>query len=77
MKLRIKYWRNYRRMTQQGLADKIGKARSMIPAYEAGTVGVSSVLLYLIAKALDVSVNDLYVPEEEEHTAQGEGNHAA
>lgn len=76
MKLAIKQWRECRGLTQQSLADKIGKARSMIAEYEAGTVGVSSDVLYALAKALDVSVNDLYAPENDP-PEQGEGNHAA
>jgi transcriptional regulator with XRE-family HTH domain len=60
MKLAIKHWRECRNMTQQTLADKIGKARSMIAEYESGTVSVSSDVLYALAQALEVSVNDLY-----------------
>ena len=64
MKLAIKQWRECRGLTQQALADKIGKARSMIAEYEAGTVGVSSDVLYALAKALSVSVDDLYGEED-------------
>jgi transcriptional regulator with XRE-family HTH domain len=64
MKLAIKQWRKSRGMTQQVLADKLGKSRSLIAEYEAGTVGVSSLVLYDLAKALEVSVEALYDEEE-------------
>lgn len=76
MKLAIKQWRECRGLTQQGLATKIGKARSMIAEYEAGTVTVSSDVLYALAQALGISVNDLYAAaaEEERHETRQDGD---
>lgn len=65
MKLAIRYWRRRRGLTQQEFATRIGKSRPMIPAYETGRVRVSSTLLYAMAKALDVSVEQLYNAEED------------
>lgn len=49
------------KMTQQELADKIGKTESSIRKYEKGIVTIPLNVLEQIASALDVSVSDLMV----------------
>lgn len=51
------------KMTQQELADKIGKTESSIRKYEKGIVTIPLNVLEQIASALDVSVSDLMILE--------------
>jgi len=55
----IKVYRNYRKMTQQGLADAIGKSKVYIGKLEAGGRGGSVDVLSKIAQAFNVDIDDL------------------
>ena len=52
----IKAWREYRRLTQQQLADIIGISKPYLSQIETGKRAGTTDVLALIAKALDVSL---------------------
>jgi transcriptional regulator with XRE-family HTH domain len=55
---RIRRAREYANLTQEKLAERSSLGRSTIQRVEAG-IGIKYAHLYLIARALDVSVADL------------------
>lgn len=57
--LKIKELRKERRMTQQELADKIGRTESSVRKYEKGLVEIPTAVLDQIADALDTSLQYL------------------
>ncbi len=57
--LNIKKGRKRVNMTQQVLADKIGKTESTIRKYENGSIEIPMSVLELIADALDLHILDL------------------
>lgn len=56
----IKVWREYRGMTQQQLADAAGISKPYISQIETGKRTGTTEILSAIAKALDVSLDDVY-----------------
>ncbi|MEO7838662.1 MAG: helix-turn-helix transcriptional regulator [Anaerolineales bacterium] len=56
----IKIWREYRGLTQQQLADAAGISKPYLSQIETGKRKGSTEILSAIAKALDVSLDDVY-----------------
>ncbi len=56
---RIKEYRKAMKMSQKELADKLGKAQTVISSWEIGTGVPDANQLPAIAKALNVSLSDL------------------
>ncbi len=54
------------RLTQQQLADKVGVSRQTVIAIEKGTYSPSVRLALKIARTLGVSVEELFILEENE-----------
>jgi len=61
----IKKLRKEKGLTQKELAQKIGKSERLITYFERGVARVSLDTLYDIAKALDVSVSEIFLQSEE------------
>lgn len=59
-KLRLEYGQ----ITQQELADKVGVTRQTIIAIEAGNYSPSLTLAFKIAKAFNVSIEDVFQYED-------------
>ena len=55
----VKIWREYRGLTQEGLAKASGASRAMIAAIEAGHKRGGIATLKKLATALDVSLDNL------------------
>lgn len=55
----IKFYRNEKGLTQQELADKIGKSINSVKKYESGYTNPPIEVINKIASALDVSINQL------------------
>jgi len=66
MKTRIKEFRARYDLTQQDLADKVGATRMTIVFLEKGTYNPSLKLAKKIAVALESSLDELFIFEEEE-----------
>ena len=62
---KIKHLRKAKKVTQTDLAMRIGKTKSSIQKYEAGTTNMPMDVLYQIARLFDVPVEDL-LPDEAE-----------
>lgn len=62
---KIKHLRKAKKVTQTDLAMRIGKTKSSIQKYEAGTTNMPMNVLYQIARVFDVTVEDL-LPDEAE-----------
>jgi DNA-binding XRE family transcriptional regulator len=56
----IKVWRDYRGLTQQQLADAAGISKPYLSQIETGKRTGTTDILSAIAKALDVSLDDVY-----------------
>ncbi|EOW9529854.1 XRE family transcriptional regulator [Bacillus cytotoxicus] len=63
--LQIKNFRKLKKMTQKELGLRIGKKHNTISSYENGTNEPEQDVLFAIAKALDISINDLFPPTNE------------
>ena len=57
---KIKEYRKLRGLTQKELGDKVGVKHNTISGYENGSSEPEQDLLFKIATALDVSINDLF-----------------
>lgn len=57
---KIKYYRKKKKLTQSALGELIGKKNNTISNYETGTISPEQDALFAIAKALDISVDDLF-----------------
>jgi DNA-binding XRE family transcriptional regulator len=60
----IKVWREYRGLTQQQLADKAGISKPYLSQIETGKRTGTTEILSTIAKALDVSLDDVVQKSE-------------
>ena len=65
---KIKEYRKLKRMTQKELGAKIGVKHNTVSGYENGTNEPEQDILFKIAAALDVSINDLF-PETRSNVA--------
>ena len=61
----IKVWRDYRGLTQQQLADAAGISKPYLSQIETGKRTGTTEILSAIAKALDVSLDDVVEKEKE------------
>lgn len=59
---RIKHYRELKGLTQEELGKMVGVKHNTISAYESGINRPDMDILYKIAKALDVSIDDLFPP---------------
>lgn len=59
---KIKEYRKLRNLTQKELGEKIGVKHNTISGYENGTNEPEQDLLFKIASALEISINDLFPP---------------
>ncbi|BEU88715.1 hypothetical protein TAMA11512_21790 [Selenomonas sp. TAMA-11512] len=57
---KIKEYRKLQKMTQKELGEKIGVKHNTVSGYENGTNEPEQDILFKIAAALDVSINDLF-----------------
>lgn len=57
--VRVKHFRNLKGISQETLAFQIGVDRTYIGAIEQGTRSPSVYCLFIIANALDISLNEL------------------
>jgi DNA-binding XRE family transcriptional regulator len=55
----IKAWREYRRLTQKQLADTVGISNPFLSQVEAGKRKASTKIMLRLAKALQVTLDDL------------------
>ena len=60
----IKVWREYRGLTQQQLADKAGISKPYLSQIETGKRTGTTEILTTIAKALDVSLDEVVQKKE-------------
>lgn len=63
---RIREERKRRKLTQKELADKVGVAHNTVSSYENGTNAPEQNMIFKIATALDIKVDDLF-PSREYH----------
>lgn len=56
---RLKEYRKFLKMSQKELAERLGKAQTVVSSWEIGTGVPNASQLPAIAKALDVSIDDL------------------
>lgn len=61
---RIKYFRNRRGLTMQNISDATGYSTSYIGYLELGQNTASTFILYIIAEALGVPVENFFPPNE-------------
>jgi putative transcriptional regulator len=66
MKTRIREFRARYNMTQEELAKKVGVRRETILYIEKGKYNPSLKLAYKIAKALNTTIEELFIFEEDE-----------
>lgn len=64
MKTRIKEFRARYDLTQEDLAKKVGVRRETIVFLEKGKYNPSLLLAYHVAKALNTSIEELFILEE-------------
>ncbi len=67
VKNRIKEFRAKNNLTQEELANKVGVRRETIVFIEKGKYNPSLKLAYKIAKALNTSIEELFIFEEKEN----------
>jgi putative transcriptional regulator len=65
MRTRIKEFRARHNLTQEDLAQRVGVRRETIVFLEKGTYNPSLRLAYDVAKALDSTIEELFLMEEE------------
>jgi DNA-binding XRE family transcriptional regulator len=61
----IRVWRGYRGLTQQQVAEAAGISKSYLSQLESGQRKGSAEVLARVAKALNVSLDDLVMPDAE------------
>ena len=61
----IKVWRDYRGLTQQQVAEQTGISKPYLSQLESGQRRGTTDVLAAIAKALNVSLDDLVIPNPE------------
>ena len=69
---RIKHYRKAAGLTQKELGEKIGVKHNTISSYEGGKNEPEQNMLFKIASALGISVNDLFPPTEGSETTSNE-----
>ena len=57
---KIKHFRKKGKITQEELGKKIGVKNNTISAYERGAISTDQDVLFKLADALDISINDLF-----------------
>jgi transcriptional regulator with XRE-family HTH domain len=73
MKIFIQAIRERRRLTQQQLADLIGKKRSTIAMYEGGRIDIPARVLCRLAQILKVPVGKLIQPNGDAVASRSQG----
>ncbi len=59
---KIREYRKLRGLTQKELGDKIGVKHNTVSGYESATSEAEQDILFKIANALEISINDLFPP---------------
>jgi transcriptional regulator with XRE-family HTH domain len=59
-RLYLREWREHRGLTQDQLAQRIGKAKGQVSGWESGSRGLRQDMAADLAYALDISIDDLY-----------------
>ncbi|MFP4006104.1 MAG: helix-turn-helix transcriptional regulator [Candidatus Hadarchaeia archaeon] len=70
MKTKIKEYRAKKDFTQKELADKVGIRRETVLHIEKGRYNPSLKLAHRIAEALNSSIEELFIFEEEKNNSQ-------
>lgn len=70
MKLRIREWRERRKLTYRELADRAGIALSTLYRVESGTASPTVAMLEKLAKALGISARNLLPDERKSRTTK-------
>jgi putative transcriptional regulator len=65
IKTRIKELRARHNLTQDDLADRVGVTRQTLLHLEKGRYNPSLLLAYRVAKALQSSINEVFIVEED------------
>ncbi|QOR36627.1 helix-turn-helix transcriptional regulator [Clostridium sp. 'deep sea'] len=64
---KIKEYREINNITQQGLAESVGVSRQTISSLESGRYNPSAILAYKVAQVFNVSIEEVFLFEEELH----------
>jgi putative transcriptional regulator len=70
MRTRIKEYRSQRSLTQDDLAKKVGVRRETIVFLEQGKYNPSLKLAHEVAKALDATIDELFIFDDEPETPE-------
>ena len=62
---KIKEYREINNITQQGLAEFVGVSRQTISSLESGRYNPSAILAYKVARVFNVSIEEVFLFEEE------------
>lgn len=62
---KLRELRNQHQMTQEYLAEQVGVSRQTIISIESGRYNPSILLAYKIARAFNLSIEDVFLCEEE------------
>lgn len=50
------------RLSQQEVADRVGKSRQTVALWEAGKVKIDRANLYMLAEMYQLSIDDIFLP---------------
>jgi transcriptional regulator with XRE-family HTH domain len=56
----VKQWREYRELTQEQLAERVGKSRGLISQIESGTTDLTEEMIYALAEAFNHTPGDVF-----------------
>ncbi len=59
-RLYLREWREHRGLTQEQLAERVGKAKGQISGWESGSRGLRQDMAAALAYALNISIEELY-----------------
>ncbi|WP_200416315.1 helix-turn-helix domain-containing protein [Virgibacillus salexigens] len=64
---KIREFRKKKKLTQKELGDIIGVKHNTISNYETGTISPEQDALFLLSRALDISIDDLFPHSDEDN----------
>jgi transcriptional regulator with XRE-family HTH domain len=56
----VKQWREYRGLTQEQLAERVGRSRGLISQIESGTTELTEEMIYALAEAFRHTPGDVF-----------------
>jgi transcriptional regulator with XRE-family HTH domain len=56
----VKQWREYRELTQEQLAERVGKSRGLISQIESGITDLTEEMIYALADAFNHTPGDVF-----------------